>query len=87
MIMRRRHPDIARPFRVPFGPYCIPLLGAGSAALLMYTATTATLIRLFVWMAIGLILYFGYGRRHSRLANDGASAPTHVPGHVPEKTG
>ncbi|MGD8475854.1 MAG: amino acid permease [Burkholderiales bacterium] len=72
MILRRKQPDLKRPFRVPFGPYLIPLLGAGSAAFLMYTATTATLIRLFVWMAIGLTIYFAYGRRHSRLNNDDA---------------
>jgi APA family basic amino acid/polyamine antiporter len=67
MVMRRKRPDLPRAFKVPFGPYLIPLLGAGSAALLMYTATTSTLIRLFVWMLVGLIIYFAYGRRHSKL--------------------
>jgi len=67
MIMRRKRPDLERPFKVPYGPYLIPLLGAGTAALLMYTATTATLTRLFIWMAVGLLIYFLYGRRHSRL--------------------
>jgi len=33
----------------------------------MYTATTHTLIRLFAWMAIGLVIYFFYGRKHSKL--------------------
>jgi len=70
MILRRKQPELARPFKVPFGPYLIPSLGAASAAFLMYTATTATLVRLFVWMAIGLTLYFAYGRRHSRLSNE-----------------
>lgn len=67
MFMRLKHPDIQRPFKVPFGPYFIPILGAGSAASLMYTATTATMLRLFIWMAIGLCLYVLYGRRHSKL--------------------
>lgn len=67
MVMRRKRPDLPRAFKVPFGPYLIPLLGAGSAALLMYTATTATLTRLFVWMMVGLMIYFTYGRRHSKL--------------------
>jgi APA family basic amino acid/polyamine antiporter len=62
-----KQPDLKRPFRVPFGTYTIPLLGAGSAVFLMYTATTATLVRLFVWMAIGLSIYVFYGRRHSKL--------------------
>ncbi len=70
MVMRRKQPDTHRPFKVPFGPYVIPMLGAGSAALLMYTANTSTLIRLFVWMAIGLTIYFAYGHRHSKLRSD-----------------
>ncbi len=73
MLLRRKQPELHRPFKVPFGPYMIPLLGAGSAAFLMYTASTATLVRLFVWMAIGLSIYFLYGRRHSRL-NQGAAS-------------
>lgn len=73
MIMRRRAPEMSRPFKVPFGPYCIPLLGAGSAALLMYSANSSTLIRLFVWMAIGLMIYFSYGRHHSKQARDGGT--------------
>jgi len=76
MILRRKQPDLPRPFMVPFGPYVIPLLGAGSSAMLMYTATTETLIRLFVWMAIGLVIYFAYGRRHSRL--DDNVTPTNL---------
>jgi APA family basic amino acid/polyamine antiporter len=67
MILRRRRPDLHRPFTVPFGAYLIPTLGVSSSAALMYTATTETLIRLFVWMAIGLVIYFTYGRRHSKL--------------------
>jgi APA family basic amino acid/polyamine antiporter len=74
MILRRKQPDLTRPFRVPFGPYVIPLLGAGTSALLMFTATTETLIRLFLWMAIGLVIYFSYGRRHSKL--NGTDVPS-----------
>jgi APA family basic amino acid/polyamine antiporter len=74
MILRRKQPDLSRPFRVPFGPYVIPLLGAGTSALLMFTATTETLIRLFLWMAIGLVIYFSYGRRHSKL--NGTDVPS-----------
>jgi APA family basic amino acid/polyamine antiporter len=69
MILRRRRPDIPRSFRVPGGDYLVPICGAVTSGLLMYTATTATIIRLFVWMAIGLVIYFGYGRKHSKLRN------------------
>jgi APA family basic amino acid/polyamine antiporter len=67
MILRIKRPDIPRSFRVPGGPYVVPILGAATSGLLMYTATTYTLIRLFGWMAIGLAIYAFYGRKHSHL--------------------
>jgi APA family basic amino acid/polyamine antiporter len=67
MILRLRRPDLPRSFKVPGGPYVVPILGALTSGLLMYTATTATIVRLFVWMAIGLVIYFAYGRHHSKL--------------------
>jgi hypothetical protein len=39
----------------------------------MYTATTATLIRLFGWMAVGLVIYASYGRKHSKLRQENAN--------------
>jgi APA family basic amino acid/polyamine antiporter len=71
MILRIKKPNLPRPFKVAGGPYLIPLLGAGSSAVLMYTATTHTLIRLFVWMAIGMLIYVMYGYKNSRLRNLG----------------
>jgi APA family basic amino acid/polyamine antiporter len=67
MILRLKRPDIPRPFKVPGGPYVVPIAGALTSGVLMYTATTATIIRLFVWMAIGLVIYFAYGSKHSKL--------------------
>jgi APA family basic amino acid/polyamine antiporter len=67
MILRLRNPDTPRAFKVPGGPYVVPLCGAATSGLLMYTATTATIIRLFGWMAIGLAIYFAYGRKRSKL--------------------
>jgi APA family basic amino acid/polyamine antiporter len=45
----------------------VPVLGALTSGLLMYTATTATIVRLFAWMAVGLVVYYFYGRKHSKL--------------------
>jgi APA family basic amino acid/polyamine antiporter len=67
MILRIKRPEIPRVFRVPGGPYVVPLCGAASSGLLMYTATTHTILRLFAWLALGLVFYYVYGRRHSKL--------------------
>ena len=79
LILRLKRPDIPRAFRVPGGPFIVPILGVLTSGLLMYTATTATIIRLFAWMAVGLLIYFLYGIRHSKLAAaaqaEGSAAP------------
>jgi len=67
MILRIKRPDLPRSFKVPGGTYLVPVLGALTSGLLMYTATTHTIVRLFVWMGIGLVFYFLYGKRHSKL--------------------
>jgi APA family basic amino acid/polyamine antiporter len=63
MILRIKKPEIPRAFRAPGGTYVVPILGIITSGTLMYTATTATIVRLFVWMAIGLAIYFSPTRR------------------------
>ena len=72
LIMRRTHPDTERPFRVPLVPL-VPILGIASCLLLMFSLPSENWLRLFVWLAIGLVIYFFYGRKHStlRLRNEG----------------
>ncbi len=65
MILRVRHPDAPRPFKVPGGPYLIPSLGALTSFLLFVTAQPATILRLFIWMLVGILIYALYGRRYS----------------------
>jgi APA family basic amino acid/polyamine antiporter len=67
MILRIKRPDLPRSFKAPGGPFVVPILGALTSGLLMYTATTATIVRLFAWMAVGLVIYYFYGRKHSKL--------------------
>ncbi len=55
-----------RPFRVPAVPL-VPILGILSCLLLMAGLPLDTWLRLVIWMAIGLVVYFVYGRRHSEL--------------------
>jgi len=67
-VLRRKRPDLPRPFKVPWSPF-LPFLAAAIAFYLMLTLPTETWIRFIGWMALGIIVYFAYGYRHSRLAN------------------
>jgi len=67
-MMRHTKPDLRRPFKTPLVPL-VPILGMLSCAYLMYGLPGDTWLRLIIWMAIGLVIYFAYGRRHSKLAS------------------
>jgi len=67
LIMRRTHPEAERPFRCPMVPL-VPILGILSCLLLMFSLPAANWWRLGVWLLMGFLIYFGYGRRHSLLA-------------------
>jgi basic amino acid/polyamine antiporter, APA family len=67
LIMRRTHPEAERPFRAPFFPF-VPILGVLCSLMLMFSLPVANWWRLFVWLAIGFVIYFLYGRKHSVLA-------------------
>jgi APA family basic amino acid/polyamine antiporter len=66
VVLRRTRPDLPRPFKVPFSPV-VPILSALASLYLMYGLPWDTWIRLIVWMVIGLVVYFVYGIKHSRL--------------------
>lgn len=68
IVMRRTQPDIPRPFRTPWVPV-VPILGALICLGQMLSLPFDTWMRLLVWMAAGIAIYFCYGRKHSRLAN------------------
>ncbi|MGW1624088.1 amino acid permease [Streptomyces sp. NPDC002172] len=65
--LRRREPSLARTFRVPLYPVA-PLLGVGFCLYLMYETGWTTWIQFAVFLAVGLLVYVGYGRRKSTLA-------------------
>jgi APA family basic amino acid/polyamine antiporter len=71
MVMRRTHPEVHRPFRTPFMPV-VPILGILICGYMMYGLPVDTWLRLAIWMALGLAIYFLYGRRHSKLNTPGA---------------
>jgi APA family basic amino acid/polyamine antiporter len=68
-ILRRIEPELNRPFRTPLVPL-VPVLGMFFCAYLMLSLPAVTWIRFFVWMALGFAIYFGYGRFHSRIAQE-----------------
>jgi APA family basic amino acid/polyamine antiporter len=71
LIMRRTHPEAERPFRAPFVPL-VPILGILSCGTLMLSLPPVNWLRLFIWMGLGLIIYFSYGQHHSVMARLGA---------------
>ncbi len=66
IVLRRTKPDLKRPFRTPWSPV-IPLLGMVFCIYLMASLPLITWLRFVIWLAIGLIIYFGYSRSHSAL--------------------
>ena len=67
IIMRRSHPDLPRPFRTPLVPL-VPILGIVINLAMMLALGWHNWLRLFVWLLIGLVIYFTYGRHRSTLA-------------------
>jgi APA family basic amino acid/polyamine antiporter len=67
--LRSSRPDLPRPFRVPLVPV-LPICSAVVSFSLMLSLPRATWERLVIWMALGIVLYFAYGRRHSVLRRE-----------------
>jgi APA family basic amino acid/polyamine antiporter len=68
LVLRRTQPNLPRPFRTPWVPF-VPVASALASLGLMLTLPFETWERLVIWMAIGVVVYLAYGRRHSKLAN------------------
>ncbi len=66
LVMRRTQPGLARPFRTPWVPL-VPVLGILTNLYLMYGLGWENWMRLGVWLVVGLVIYFAYSRKRSRL--------------------
>lgn len=73
IILRRTRPDLPRAFRTPLVPL-LPIVSVAASLWLMLNLPAETWVRFAIWMAIGFVVYFLYGRTHSRLAR-GEEAP------------
>jgi APA family basic amino acid/polyamine antiporter len=72
LLLRIRRPEAHRPFRCPAVFFVAPL-GIAVNALMMLFLPVETWLRLIIWLVIGLVIYFAYGRRHSELGKELAS--------------
>ncbi|MCE9607336.1 MAG: amino acid permease [Planctomycetia bacterium] len=76
LIMRKTNPDAHRPFRAPLGPV-VPIMGIITCLILMLSLGTHNWMRLAIWLAVGMVIYFCYGKRHSHLGRELANEITH----------
>jgi APA family basic amino acid/polyamine antiporter len=65
-ILRIRRPDLQRPFRTPWVPF-VPIMGILVSLGLMASLNGVTWIRLIVWLIIGMVIYFTYSVKHSKV--------------------
>ena len=77
IVLRRTRPDLKRGFRAPGVPW-LPIASIVACVWLMLNLTALTWLRFLIWMAIGVVLYFVYGRRHSVLGRREAAESTKV---------
>jgi APA family basic amino acid/polyamine antiporter len=66
LVLRRTNPSQPRPFRTPWVPV-VPVLGVIVNGFMMYKLGWVNWARLFIWLAIGLVIYFTYSRHHSKV--------------------
>jgi APA family basic amino acid/polyamine antiporter len=74
MVLRVRRPDLKRPFRVPAYPL-VPICGIATSLALMGFLPLETWARLGVWLALGMLIYVFYGRKHSKVRALHAARP------------
>jgi APA family basic amino acid/polyamine antiporter len=75
LVLRKTHADTFRPFKCPWSP-TLPILGIISCFILMLSLPVKTWERFFIWMAVGMVIYFGYGLRQRPLEKNPPAPPT-----------
>jgi APA family basic amino acid/polyamine antiporter len=75
MIMRKKEPALNRPFKAPLVPV-VPVLGMLVCTAMIVGLPRETLLSAFAWMILGLIIYFSYSKKHSKLMAPGEILPS-----------
>jgi APA family basic amino acid/polyamine antiporter len=82
-ILRRKQPSLHRPFRTPWVPF-VPIMGMVVSMIMMFSLHLLTWEVFLIWLALGLVVYFVYGLKHSKLRQEApagvAAAPQPAPG-------
>ena len=84
-VMRRTHPELPRPFKTPLVPL-VPILSIVFCGALIYGLSPATKWRLVIWLVIGLVIYFTYSVKHSKIRNAVKQPLSEVPASTPHST-
>jgi len=74
VVLRKKDPGLTRPFKTPLVPL-VPILGVIICAAMIVSLPNDTLLSAFVWMIIGLLIYFGYSKKNSKLKTPGDILP------------
>jgi len=82
IVLRRKQPERHRGFRVPGSPY-LPIISIAACLILMMALPLETWVRFFVWLIIGLAIYFKFGKRHSTLRAEQGTGPVTPSGSTP----
>ena len=72
-VLRRQKPDLKRPFRTPWVPF-VPIMGMAVSLVMMFSLHALTWEVFLLWLAIGLVIYFTYSHKHSKVQLARASA-------------
>lgn len=84
-VMRKTHPELPRPFKTPLVPL-VPILAIVFCCALIYGLSPATKWRLVIWLVIGLVIYFTYSVKHSKIRNAVKQSLSEVPASAPHST-
>jgi len=69
MVMRKKMPDVKRTFKTPLVPF-VPIAGVLVCGYLMISLDMESWWRLLIWLVVGIVIYFLYGRKHSKINNE-----------------